>query len=197
MLQESGLFARTIIDPASTLQLSSAAARGLMSRYQRTTRECTLAELRPELVEAIRAYAQHQQWSNLDAEVVACCETTTEQSSTNRLEAWLNGGAAISHRALIATPDRLIWAHSSDRAPAGAASAQYKDMRLKIFTPKRSASLAVEIYARMDGTRKKTGGRFMLDGSPAAHNFCEAVMRATDRLYPPEVKKPRRKWFGK
>src|SRR5512136_2342701 len=140
-----------------------------MSHYQRTTRACTLDELRPELAEAIRTYAQRQQWDNLEAEVLACCETTTEQTSTNRLDAWLNGSAAtISHLALIATPHRLIWAHSRDRGRAAAASAQYKEMRLKIFTPKRTAGIGVEIYARMDGTGEKTGGRFMLDDNPAA-----------------------------
>ena len=169
-----------------------------MSHYQRTTRACTLDELRPELAEAIRTYAQRQQWDNLEAEVLACCETTTERISTNRLDAWLNGSAAtISHLALIATPHRLIWAYSSDRARASAASAQYKQMRLKILTPKRTAAIGVEIYARMDGTGEKTGGRFMLDDNPAARHFCEEVKRATDRLHPSSEEKPRRKWFGR
>jgi hypothetical protein len=170
----------------------------MMSHYQRTTRACTLDELRPELAEAIRAYAARQQWGNLPDEVLACCETTTARTSTNRLDAWLNGSAAtISHLALIATPRRLIWAYSSDRVRAGAASAQYHEMRLKLSTPKLTAGIAVDIYARMDGTREKTGGRFMLDDSPAARHFCEEVKRATAPLRQPGGKKPRRKWFGR
>jgi hypothetical protein len=169
----------------------------MMSHTQRTTRACTLDELRPELAEAIRTYAQRQQWDHLEAEVLACCETTTEQTRTNRLDAWLNDSAAISHLALIATPRRLIWAYSSDRARAGAASAQYKDMRLKIFTPKRTAGIGVEIYARMEGTGEKTGGRFMLDDNADARHFCEEVQRATDPLHAPSEGKPRRKWFGR
>ena len=169
-----------------------------MSNYRRTTRECTLDQLRPELAEAVRAYAQRQQWDNLEAEVLACCETTAERISTNRLDAWLNSSTpAVTHLALITTADRLIWAYSRDSANTGAASAQYKDMRLKIFRPKHTPDFTVDIYARMDGTREKTGGRFMLGSSPDAQKFCEAVMRATDTLYPPEVEKPRRKWFGK
>ena len=110
----------------------------------------------------------------------------------------MNGSAAAaSHLALIATPHRLIWAYSSDRARASAASAQYKQMRLKIFTPKRTAAIGVEVYERMDGTSEKTGGRFMLDDNPAARHFCEEVKRATDPLHSPSAKKPRRKWFGR
>jgi hypothetical protein len=171
----------------------------MMSHAQRTTRACTLDELRPELAEAIRAYAQRQQWVDLEAEVLACCETTTERTNTNRLDALLDGSAAtISHLALIATPQRLIWAYGSERARAGAASAQYKEVRLKIFTPKRAAGIGVEIYGRMDGTGEKTGGRFMLDDSPAARHFCEEVKRAIDSLHPPSEEKPRRRrWFGR
>jgi hypothetical protein len=170
--------------------------------YHRTTRECTLDQLRPELAEAVRAYAQRQQWDNLEAEVLACCETTAERICTNRLDAWLNSSTpAITQLALIGTPDRLIWVFNNSAnvgaASAGAASAQYKDMRLKIFRPKNSPDFSLDIYARMDGTREKTGGRFMLGSSPDAQKFCEAIMRATDTLYPPEVKKPRRKWFGR
>ena len=167
-----------------------------MSDFRRTTRECTLDQLRPELAEAIRAYAKQQRWGNWEAEVLACCETTAERISTNRLEAWLNSSTpALTQLALIATPDRLIWAFNNS-ANVGAASAQYKDMRLKIFRPKHTPDFSLDIYARMDGTREKTGGRFMLGSSPDAQKFCEAVMRATDHLYPPEVEKPRRKWFG-
>jgi hypothetical protein len=169
-----------------------------MSDYRRTTRECTLDELRPELAEAVRAYAQRQQWDNLETKVLACCETTTERTNTNPLDSWLHGSApTITHMALIATPQRLIWARSGARAGTGAASAQYKDMRLKVFQPKHTQDFAVDIYARMDGTREKAGGRFMLGASPDAQKFCEAIMRATDVLYPPEVKKPRRKWLGR
>lgn len=167
-----------------------------MSHAQRTTRECALVELRPELAEAIRAHAQRQHWPDWETAIAACCETTTERTHTNRLGAWLNADApALSSVALVATPDRLIWAFSSDRAQAGAASAQYKDMRLKIFTPKRSVDIAVEIYARMDGTRDMAGGRFMLDGSPDARHFAAEVKRLTDPLV--QLEKPRRKLLGK
>jgi hypothetical protein len=166
-----------------------------MSHTRRTTRECPFAELRPELAEAIRAHAQRQHWQAWEAAIAACCETTSERACTNRLDALINGGSAISHLALIATPDRLIWAFSSEAAPAGAASALFKEMRLKIFTPKNKAGIAIDIYARMDGSRDKAGGRFMLDDGPAARHFAEEIKRLTDPLTEPE--KPRRKWLGK
>ncbi len=166
-----------------------------MSNYRRTTRECTLDQLRPELAEAIRAHAQRQQWNDWEVEITTCCETTAERISANRLDAWLNRRAApITYLALIATPRRLIWAFSNDRI--GAASAQYQQMHLKISRSKNSQDIAVEIFAHMEGTREKAGGRLMLGSNPAAEKFCEEVRNATSQLRPSSAEQPRRKWFG-
>lgn len=169
-----------------------------MSDYRRTTRECSVAQLQPDLARAIQDYAQRQQWGNLEAEVVMCCETASEKISTNRLDALLNGDVdAITYLALIVTPQRLIWARSGERAGTSAASAQLKDVRLKIFTPKHAQDIAVDVYGRMEGTREKVGGRLTLGPGPATQKFCEDVMRAVDNLTPPSDKKPRRKWLGR
>lgn len=169
-----------------------------MSDYRRTTRECSIVQLRPDLARVIRDYAQQQQWSNLEAEVVMCCETTSEKISTNRLDAVLNGDVdEITTLALIVTPQRLIWARSGERAGASAASAQLKEVHLKIFTPKHTQDVGLDVYGRMEGTRAKVGGRLTLGSGPAAQKFCAEVMRAIDDLTPLSTEKPRRKWFGR
>jgi hypothetical protein len=169
-----------------------------MSDYRRTTRECSVAQLNPDLARAIRDYARQQQWNNPEAEVVMCCETTSEKISTNRLDALLNSDVdEITHLALIITPQRLIWARSGQRAGVSAASARLKDVRLKIFTPKHTQDVSVDVYGRMEGTRKRVGGRLTLGPDPAAQKFCTEVMRAIDDLTPLSTEKPRRKWFGR
>jgi len=169
-----------------------------MAEHRRITRTCTLDELRPELAEAIRAHAQRQHWTHFEADVLACCETTTENIVINVFDAMLNGSAApLTYLALIATPQRLIWASSTGGETASAASALYTAMRLKIFTPKSSSGIAFDIYAQMDGTGQKAGGRLKLDSGPEARQFCEEVHRATNLLIQPSEKKPRRKWFGR
>jgi hypothetical protein len=169
-----------------------------MSSYRRTTRECTIAQLRPALARAIRDYAQQQQWSNLEAEVVMCCETTSEKISTNWLDALLNGDVdEIIYLALIVTPQRLIWVRSGKRAGATAVSAQFKDVNLKIFTPKHTQDFGVDVFGHMEGAREKVSGQLLLGPDPAAQKFCEEVMRATGNLKPPAIEKPRRKWLGR
>ncbi len=168
-----------------------------MAEHRRTTRTCTLDELRPELAEAIRAHAQRQHLTNFEADILACCETTTENIVINVFDAWLNGSAApLTYLALIATPQRLIWASSTGSPTANAASALYTEMRLKISTPKFSQGIAFDMYARMEGTGQKAGGRLKLDSGPEARQFCEAVHQATNLLIKSSEEKPRRKWFG-
>ncbi len=170
-----------------------------MSEQRRTTRLCTLDELRPELAAAIRAHAQRQQWDKFESEILACCETTTERIDATQIDLWLNGNTPrLTYLALIATPLHLIWASSDGTVCQNAASALYQGMRLKIFLPKFTTdTIAFDIYARMDGTGHKVGGRLKLDSGAEARQFCEAVHSATNLLIEPSEKKPRRKWFGK
>jgi hypothetical protein len=169
-----------------------------MSKYRRTTRECTIEQLRPELARALRDYAQQQQWRNLETEVVMCCETTAEKISTSKLDEFLDGESdPLTYLALIITPQRLIWMRSGAHIHAAAAAAQLKDVRLKIFRPKRTQDFALDVYGRMEGTRDQVGGQLILGPDPDAQKFCSEVMKAMDDLNPPSAKKPRRKWFGR
>jgi len=169
-----------------------------MNNYRRTTRECTVAQLRPDLACAIRDYAKQQQWSNLEAEVVMCCETTSEKISANWLDAVLSGDVdEITYLALIVTPQRLIWARSGKRAGTTAVSAQFKDVNLKIFTPKHTQDIGVDVFGHMEGTRERVSGQLLLGSGLIAQKFSEEVMRTIDNLKPPSSEKPRRKWFGR
>ena len=50
-----------------------------MGDYNRSTRECSFGQLRPELVTAIREHIQKRELGNIEAEILMCCETTSEK----------------------------------------------------------------------------------------------------------------------
>jgi elongation factor P--beta-lysine ligase len=50
-----------------------------MSDYNRTTRECSVSQLRPELFQAIRAYFQEHQLGELETETLSCIETISQK----------------------------------------------------------------------------------------------------------------------
>src|SRR3990167_1584687 len=63
-----------------------------MSDYNRTTRECPVSQLRPELFLSLRNYFQEHKLGDLEAETLLCCETISRKKSANRLVSWLNDG---------------------------------------------------------------------------------------------------------
>ena len=168
-----------------------------MSDYRRITRECALERLRPELARAIRAHAQQHQLGDIEAEVLMCCETTAEKISSGRLDTWLSGNAdtIITYLALLVTPQRLVWARSGDRSTTVAASAKLKELRVKVFRPKLTEDIGLEVHGHVEGTRTPVGGQLVMGPELAARKFCEEIKQAMDKVSPPQ-KGIRPRWRG-
>ena len=157
-----------------------------MSDYRRITRECALERLRPELVRAIRAHAQQHQLGDIEAEVLMCCETTAEKISSGRLDTVLSGNTdTITYLALLVTPQRLVWARSGDRSATVAASAKLKELRVKVFRPKLTEDIGLEVHGHVEGTRTPVGGQLVMGPELAARKFCEEIKQAMDTVSPP------------
>jgi hypothetical protein len=168
-----------------------------MSNYRRTTRECTLEQLRPELARALRDYAQQQQWGSFEPDVLMCCETVAERIATGRFDALLDGTPdECTYLVLIVTGQRLLWVKSGARAGTGAASTKLTDLRLRISRPRRTQDFALDVYGRMEGTRDRVGGQFILGPGPASQKFCDEIMQAINRLNGPPPPRTRPKWLG-
>ena len=59
-----------------------------MGDYMRSTRECAFGQLRPELVQAIRDYLQKHELGTIDADILICCETTSEKTKRGFFATW-------------------------------------------------------------------------------------------------------------
>jgi hypothetical protein len=59
-----------------------------MSDYTRTTRECAPAQLKPELLEAIRAHAAQHELGNVEADSRLCVEAAPRAVPSSRLPAY-------------------------------------------------------------------------------------------------------------
>jgi hypothetical protein len=168
-----------------------------MSDYRRTTRECTLDQLQPELAHALRKYFQQHQPGSVEAEILMCCETSSARTSTSRLDARLNSDLdTITTLALLLTPQRLIWALNGERSGIVVASAQLKDLRVKVFAPRGTRDFGLDVYGRMENTTVRAGGKLLMGPEEAAKKFGEEVGKAMQKLYPPEKKRARPRWLG-
>jgi hypothetical protein len=98
------------------------------SEWKRTTRECSFADLRPELVAAIRQFVEKHKLPILESEVLACCETTSESKKAGLAERLMGGGDKVQYTGVLVTPSWLIWAASGDKTGVSVTSARLTDI---------------------------------------------------------------------
>ena len=151
-----------------------------MPEYRRMTYAYTVDQLQPELGRVIREHLEARQLAHALDNVIACCETITDRVGSSWYDG-LPGGAAesLSYLALIVTPDRLIWARRGDQTPPTAASAAFRDLRVKVFRPRGTSDFGLDLNFRMENSRwAAVSGRLLLGPEPAAEKFCVALGEA-------------------
>ncbi|MBN2389361.1 MAG: hypothetical protein JXR84_01475 [Anaerolineae bacterium] len=166
-----------------------------MSTYHRTTRECSVSELRPALYQAIRDYFQAQQLGDPETEVLMCCETTSTKQLAGRLASWLEGeGAATVHMGMLLTPQRLIWVRRVDDSGVVLTAADLKQIRVRAYSSVLTRDAGLEVFGVIGDSRGRVRGYIGMGSEAAAQKFCEAVIQAVEAVNPP-VKRKLPKWL--
>jgi len=159
-----------------------------MPEFRRQTHAYTLDQLRPELGRVIHEHLEANNLADLANQVLACCETTADLVGVWWYD-WLPGNTTepLTHLALVLTPQRLIWARSSERTTPTAVSAPFNDMIVKVFRPGSTNDFGLKLAVRFPGTRGVVNGELLLGPEPAAEKFCIALGQAMgfDIMAPP------------
>ncbi|MBN1891072.1 MAG: hypothetical protein JW850_23955 [Thermoflexales bacterium] len=157
-----------------------------MSDYDRTTRECPVTQLRPELLQAIRDYFQTHELGDLEAETLACCETVSTQKGAGRLPAWLTGELdTIIYMGTLLTSQWLIWVRSGDRSGSLLTAANLKDIQVKVFTSTLTKDSGLEIVGYLEGSKGRIRGYIGMGPELATQTFFEQVKQAIAKANPP------------
>ena len=166
-----------------------------MSAYIRFTRECSFAQLRPELVRAIREYAQnHRELGNVEVEVLMCCETTSEKKGARALAARLGDDPdTILYTGMLVTPQWLIWARYGDQSGVTVHSAKLQDVQVRAFASRLLKDTGLEVSGYIGDSKGRVRGYIGMGPEPAAQKFCEQVQKAIEQVRPKPAKK--RLWF--
>jgi hypothetical protein len=124
-----------------------------MSDYTRATRECAPAQLQPELLSAIRAYAQQHDLGDVEGAALLCCETRSEKKKKG-LFGGLGGGDPDPYHtsALIVTPAWIVWARGGPKRGVVVASARLREARLSAFDSKLIPDSGLEVQSPQPGT---------------------------------------------
>jgi len=166
-----------------------------MSDYHRFTRECSLGQLRPELVRAIREYAQnHRELGNVEVEVLMCCETTSEKKPAGALAALLGDDPnTLLYTGMLVTPQWLIWARHGDQSGVTVSSAKLQDVQVRAFASRLMKDTGIEVSGYIGDSKARVRGYIGMGPEPAAQKFCEQVQKAIEKVNPKPAKK--RQWF--
>ena len=160
-----------------------------MSDYNRTTRECLVSQLRPELLQAIQNYFQEHKLGDLETEILICCETISKKKSTSRLVSWLNGESDTTiHTGMLLTPQWLIWVRSGDRSGLRMTAANLTAIQVKAYTSALTHDTGLEVFGYLGDSPSRVRGYIGLGADLAAQRFCEAVKQAIAKVNPPSKK---------
>ena len=167
-----------------------------MSAYTRTTRECPVSLLRPELYQAIRDYFQEQQLGDPEAEALMCCETISTKKSAGRLASWLDGeGDATVYTGILLTSRQLIWVRSAGGSGVVLTAADLKEVRVRAYASPLTRDAGLEVFGVIGDAKGRVRGYIGMGPEAAAQKFCEAVIQAVEVVNPP-AKRRLPRWLG-
>lgn len=166
-----------------------------MSEYIRTTRECSVNELQPELRQAFQKHFQERGLGDPQTETVRCCETLSRRKNPEQAASWLDGGAdTVIHTAILLTSEQLIWVHHGDRSGTRLNAAKLALIRAEFHTSWLMKDAGLEIFGYINDDNARVRGYIGMSDDPTAQKFCEEVEQAIEKINP-SPKKGSFKWF--
>jgi hypothetical protein len=157
-----------------------------MSEYNRTTQECVLSQLHPELLQAVQNYFREHESDDLQAETLLCCQTISRRKNSDKATSWLSDQPdATIHSGIVLTPQRLIWVQHGDRSGTRLNAADLNSIRAKYYTSTFMKDGGLEIIGYIGNSNSRVRGYIAMGIEPAVQKFCEAVKQATLKENPP------------
>lgn len=148
-----------------------------MGDYTRTTRECTIESMRPDLSAAIRAHVEKYNLGDILAKASMCIETTSVKAKKG-----LFGKAETIYTGAVLTTGWLVWASGTDSASIGVLSARLGQITVQDYAQSSFAKFVADTGLNVNGLYTDTndpGSAFIgLEENSAGRAFREAVIKA-------------------
>jgi hypothetical protein len=168
-----------------------------MSDYNRTTRECSVSQLNPELRQAIQSYFQEHELGNPEAETLMCCETISEKKNFGRLGSLLKGAQETTiHTGMLLTSQWLIWVRRGDQSGVVLNAANLKEIEVRAYASIFAPDTGLEIFGLIGDAKKPIRGYVGMGAELAAQKFMEEVSKVIDIVNPPLPPRKLPKWLG-
>ena len=160
-----------------------------MSEYIRTTRECSVSQLHPELLHALGKYFQEHELGDLEAETRLCCETVSRKRNAGKLISRMSGKPdTIIHTGMLLTDEQLIWVHFGDRSGTLLNAASLNKIGVGYYSSLFTKDVRLEILGYIGDSNARVRGYIGMGKDSAAQKFCEEVRQAILKANPPSSK---------
>jgi hypothetical protein len=147
--------------------------------YMRSTRECAFGQLRPELVQAIRDYLQKHELGTIEADILICCETTSEKTKRGFFRNLVGGDSdPIHYTGMLVTPGWLIWATCGAKFGVVVMAARLHDIQVMDGTTQLINDTGLEVFGFLSSFAERVSAFVGLGPEPAAQKFRAAVKAA-------------------
>ena len=148
-----------------------------MGDYTRTTRECTLDSMRPEIASAIRAHVEKYTLGEILSKPVMCIETTSVKAKKG-----LFGKAETIYTGAVLTSGWLVWASGADSASIGVLSARLGQVTVQDYAQSSFAKMIPDSGLNISGLFTDASEAALtfigLEENAAGKKFKEAVIAA-------------------
>ncbi len=167
-----------------------------MSEFNRTTRECPVNQLHPEVFQALKNYFQEKNLGDLETETVQCCETVSTKNRAGGLFSLLSPSVdATIHTGVLFTSEWLIWVRSGDTSGTLLSAANLKNISVSTYKSMFVNDTGLEIVGYIGDSKLVIRGYVGMGPEPATQKFCDEVKQAFTRVNPPQ-KRNLPKWLG-
>ena len=158
-----------------------------MFGYRRTTRECSVSQLNPRLLQAFQEYFLEHKFGDLKEETLLCCETFSEKESPSKIEALLSGNPDSSdYLGLLLTEQWLPWARTGSRSGTKAFGANLRDIKVKQYSSRLTHETGLKIDGYLCDFKERVWGNLAMGPEEATRKFCEQVRMAVEKVTPPK-----------
>lgn len=167
-----------------------------MSDYNRTTRECPVSQLHPELLRAIQGYFHEHQLGDLEVETLLCCETISTKKEFSGLTSMLKRELETTiHMGMILTSQQIIWVRKGDQSGIRLTAANLREIQARAYTSILTKDTGLEIFGYIGESNSNVRGYIGMGTEAAAQKFCEEVRKAV-AIINPEIQRKFPKWMG-
>jgi hypothetical protein len=152
-----------------------------MNAYTRSTRECTLGDMHPELATAIRKHIETYNLGEIESSILICCETT----STSKKAGLFANGDKITLTGVFVTTQFLVWTDGKEKGKPSVRSALLRNIDVQDFENtamyRVNPDSGMNIVGRYTDVTKQGQSFIGLGPDPAGEKFRQVLQHAIQK----------------